>query len=271
MSESDMTMRRFDVVTYEFIPSDESLLETDGFCVVDQISQIYGPLNSKLTRDNFIAEVKRTEQIENNISDWDVEKEGVRVDTLNRILKKHNISFYCFNILNKCFDKYKSTNRHYPLLVYYAVNNHMYWVSDPHKARQLAARNKESNASIISDMFQSYVESDNIFTNEEKDNKPVFKDIAIADLSKEEYKNSIIFYPEVTHLEDLLTEIIDIHGYIPKKIKYRGQHMTRIIYNKHDSNIILSVDELYSSHKRYDFQDVINICKNHNIEWKINL
>ena len=48
MSESDMTMRRFDVVTYEFIPSDESLLETDGFCVVDQISQIYGPLNSKL-------------------------------------------------------------------------------------------------------------------------------------------------------------------------------------------------------------------------------
>ena len=87
MSESDMTMRRFDVVTYEFIPSDESLLETDGFCVVDQISQIYGPLNSKLTRDNFIAEVKRTEQIENNISDWDVEKEGVRVDTLNRILK----------------------------------------------------------------------------------------------------------------------------------------------------------------------------------------
>ena len=69
----------------------------------------------------------------------------------------------------------------------------MYWVSDPHKARQLAARNKESNASIISDMFQSYVESDNIFTNEEKDNKPVFKDIAIADLSKEEYKNSIIF------------------------------------------------------------------------------
>ena len=68
----------------------------------------------------------------------------------------------------------------------------MYWVSDPHNARQLAARNKESNASIISDMFQSYVESDNIFTNEEKNNKPVFKDISVAALSKEEYKAALL-------------------------------------------------------------------------------
>ena len=126
ISESNMTMRSFKVMKYDFIPSDESLLENEGFCVVDQISKIYGPLNNKLTRDNFIKEVKDIERgYENSVIDWDVETNGVRVDTLNKILKKHNISYYCFNVLDKCFDKYKSTNRHYPLMVYYAVDNHM--------------------------------------------------------------------------------------------------------------------------------------------------
>ena len=40
-------------------PSDDSLLEKEGFCVVDQISKIYGPLDNRLTRDKFIAEVKK--------------------------------------------------------------------------------------------------------------------------------------------------------------------------------------------------------------------
>ena len=57
--------------------------------------------------------------------EWDVETNGVRVNTLNDIFESHNISIYCFNVLNKCFDNYKSTNRHYPLMVYYAVDNHI--------------------------------------------------------------------------------------------------------------------------------------------------
>ena len=65
-----------------------------------------------------------------------------------------------------------------------------------------------------------------------------------------------------------MVEIIDIHGYIPKKIKYRGMNITRIVYDKDDSNIILSVDELNCTLKQYNYQDIINICKSHNIEWK---
>ena len=269
ISESNMTMRSFKVMKYDFIPSDESLLENEGFCVVDQISKIYGPLNNKLTRDNFIKEVKDIERgYENSVIDWDVETNGVRVDTLNKILKKHNISYYCFNVLDKCFDKYKSTNRHYPLMVYYAVDNHMYWVSNQHKARQLAARNKESVTSMRTDMFQSYEDSTNIFVDEDKNNKRIFNNIPIIDLNKPEYKNSVIFYPDVTYLFYILVEIIDIHGYIPKKIKYRGMNITRIVYDKDDSNIILSVDELNCTLKQYNYQDIINICKSHNIEWK---
>ena len=86
--ELQSTMRvAFALTTYEFIPPDDSLLEADGFCVVDQISKIYGPLNNRLTRDNFIAEVKAIARRENRIEDWNIEEDGVRVWTLSKILE----------------------------------------------------------------------------------------------------------------------------------------------------------------------------------------
>ena len=124
--QANMTMRSFKVVTYDFIPSDNSLLEKEGFCVVDQISKIYGPLNSKLKSDNCIKEVKDIERERSLSSDWNIENQGVRVSTLNEILRNHNISYYSFDVLGRCFDSYKSTKRHYPLMVYCAVDNHMY-------------------------------------------------------------------------------------------------------------------------------------------------
>ena len=39
-----------------------------------------------------------------NRKEWDI-SQGVRTSTLNVILKKHNFSYYVFDILNKCFDK----------------------------------------------------------------------------------------------------------------------------------------------------------------------
>ena len=76
-------------VKYDFIPSDEKHLENTGMCVVDQISKIYGPLDSKLSRENFIAEVKEEERVCRCGEEWNME-DGVRVQTLNTILTKHN-------------------------------------------------------------------------------------------------------------------------------------------------------------------------------------
>ena len=57
--------------------------------------------------------------------------------------------------MNKCFDAYRSTNRRYPLMIYYSVDHHMYWVNNQHKARQLAARGRASSTLILSYMFTS--------------------------------------------------------------------------------------------------------------------
>ena len=52
---------------------------------------------------------------------------------MNWILKANDISVHPFDIMSKCFGKYISKHRNYPSPVYYAVNNHMYYVRRPHR------------------------------------------------------------------------------------------------------------------------------------------
>ena len=60
--EKEMKMKSVYPVRYEFIPSDEKRLKEEGFCLIDQISSIYGPLLKKLSKDNFIQQCRATEK-----------------------------------------------------------------------------------------------------------------------------------------------------------------------------------------------------------------
>ena len=88
-----------------------------------------------MKREHFI---KQLYQVENNNLDldhkWEI-SDGVRVSTLNAILKEYDISYYCLNIVDKIFDKYISTNRNYDALCYYALNDHMYLIDNLKKCR----------------------------------------------------------------------------------------------------------------------------------------
>ena len=114
--ESTSLLREAIRVEYSSIPSDDKHLKTPGFCVPDQIDAIYGKLNKKLSRDNFIKQCYEIETKNCNIDNalnfgldddkqWEIEY-GVRTSTLNQILKKHDISYYTFDVCNNCFDKY---------------------------------------------------------------------------------------------------------------------------------------------------------------------
>ena len=63
--------------------------------------------------------------------------QGVRAKTLNWILRENDISYHSFDILNKRFDRHVSRHRNYPLLVYYAENDQMYYVGDRRAAMSL--------------------------------------------------------------------------------------------------------------------------------------
>ena len=151
--ESKSLMREAIHIDYSFIPADDKHLINPGFCVPDQIDAIYGKLNKKRSRDNFIKqchEIEDKNQSIDNALNYSIDKErqwniedGVRTSTLNQILKTHDISYYTYDVCNRCFDKYISKNQNYPALVYYSVNNHMYWIGDQKKALSLTRKARD--------------------------------------------------------------------------------------------------------------------------------
>jgi len=98
---------------------------------------------------------------------------------------------------------------------------------------------------------------------------------------QEQYNNSIIFYTTdlvkdgdtwvICDKDDLntgLKEIIKHHQYIPSGIKHDRYRITRIIFQKEGTNIILTMDCNRKSIKDIDYKDVLKICKTHDIEFK---
>ena len=80
----------------------------------------------------------------------------------------NDISYYSFDIIGHGFDSFRSKCRRYPFMVYYAVNNHLYWVGNKEEARKRAGYNKDMDTKVRSDMFQNYTQCKNDFVNEER-------------------------------------------------------------------------------------------------------
>ena len=106
---------------------------------------------------------------------------------LHKFLIKLNISYYAFDITNKCFDKYISTSRNYNALVYFCVNNHMYWVSDKSAALSLTCQARDVEIKMISVVF-----------NEVQFKNPYVKEIQeYQDIETQEFKTDKIYFKNI--------------------------------------------------------------------------
>ena len=141
--------------------------------MLEKILGIYEPLIKHLNKEYFIdlCYQVRGEQrpakkiisaldvgIEGIEDDSDTEawtiKDGVSPDMLKQICQREDISHYCFDITRKCFSKSISKNRNYPALIYYCINNHMYWISSRDKANSLVQQAKDAETKIKSDCIK---------------------------------------------------------------------------------------------------------------------
>ena len=147
----NVKMKAVSYPKYDFIPSDDKLLLNEGFCVLDQFVGFYSHLIPRCTPERFIeicsdymnADVDDLDYGIDGIF-WKIE-DGVSTRCLSRVCEIFDISLYAFDVSNKCFHRHLSKNRHYPPLVYYTVNNHMYWVSDRDKAFSLTRQAREAS------------------------------------------------------------------------------------------------------------------------------
>jgi len=255
-SENSQLMKASSPVEYSFIPADVSLLNNTGFCVPDQFLGIYGPLKKHLTEEHFIKlcyqsrgevqpEKKQISDLDRGIegieddSDseaWNI-KDGVSPDMLKKICEIEDISHYCFDITRKCFSKYISRHRNFPALIYYCINNHMYWISDKETADSLAKKARDIETKIKSQCIkeEEQEKKNNIYTDKER---PILDDILIENLNN--YEIATVIYAK-TNLNEELDLIIEKYNYIPE-IKNHLYKTTQINYKKDGRDIILVVD-----------------------------
>jgi len=190
---------------------------------------------------------------------WNI-KDGVSPDMLKQICQREDISHYCFDITRKCFSKSISKNRNYPALIYYCINNHMYWISNKDEANSLVQQAKDTETKIKSHCIQEDEQAKkNIYTEEDRQ---IIEDIAISDLLN--YEKATIIYSK-TNLNEELDSIIEQYNYIPAIINHRYT-ITQIKFRKDDKDLILVIDPNIEHGMNY--KDVRQLCNKTEIEFK---
>ena len=99
------------------------------------------------------------------------------------ICEKYNISHYAYDVVNKCFLKHVTTHRNYPVLCYYAVNNHQYLIKDTKKIKSLVEKAKDQKSITFFTSILQKKEIENIYLHE------LLENIPITELTN--YKNEI--------------------------------------------------------------------------------
>jgi len=281
-SSSNMMMKKAKPFFYNFINDDRSnLSETDGFCVPDQFLATYGPdanqPNKKciktLTMDRFInlcyevrGESRSLNGLDDGIDDeiyggkkWNIE-DGVSAEMLCKICEILGISHYALDITRKCFLKFISPSRNFPALFYYAVDGHMYHITDKDSCKSLLEKSKDIETKLSSTALkeQSFLtEKQNIFETQE-----IHQNIEIKDLIN--YKNCIMIY-SLNDLSEKLDEILKIYNYIPT-FSSKKCFITKINFQFQKCNITLVVDP--NDKDVCSYQNVQEFCKIFNTEFK---
>ena len=105
--------------------------------------------------------------------------DGITPKMLLDICKHFDISHYAYDISKKCFLKYLSQSRNFPTLVYFAIDNHMYHITNRSEAQSLINGAADVKTKISSSAF-SNEEIKNIFS----DDLPIYENIPISDMKE---------------------------------------------------------------------------------------
>ena len=281
-SPSEMMMKKYTPLKYNFIPSDDKLLSSPGFCVPDVFIGTYSKFIKKLTLDYFIKlcyeargedrTVEKQKSLldfgledeedddDKNKTKWDISK-GVSPVMIKYICKKLNISMYAFDITKQCFLKTISTNRNYPAFIFYAVSNHCYHITDKEETKTLVEKAKDIEHKIKSNCIIEEVIEKNTSNNFSK--MEIKENIKIEELK--DHKNCIIIYNK-NDINEELDKIIGHYNYIPKIYNHKYD-IIYIHFDLDNVNVHLYVDpndDLLSC----DYKYIKSECEKLNLEFR---
>jgi len=187
--------------------------------------------------------------------------DGVSAEMLCKICEKLGISHYALDITRKCFLKYVSPSRNYPALFYYAVDNHMYHITNKDACKSLLEKSKDIETKLSSTALKEQAfltEKENIY-----ETQTIFQNVEIKDLIN--CKSCIIIYTETNDLSEILDQIILQYNYIPT-FSLKKCFITQINFNFENKNITLVIDP--NDKDVCSYKIVQEFCKIFNTEFK---
>ena len=253
-----MTLHLAKPIKYNFIDENITHLKHKGECVKDNMLGTYTPLikDFEIKFDKYATEIA------------EVVDGGYNSLQIHNICKNLDIGLYAFDISKKCFLKHVSKSRNYPTLVYYAINNHMYHVTDKEQVLSLVAKAREMQKNLSSVML-TQKEAKNVF-NEIENQK---EDVPIVDLFNET-ENTIVIYNK-SNLNNELVQLMGM-GIAPEiKRSHRNNISYMIVIPDKDNVNILKKDKIKyhlfadkNDKLEIDHKGIKELCVKNEIEFK---
>ena len=254
---STMFMKAASPMNYTWTTEERKYLKFDGHCVEDNLIGVYGPLIKKFTKIKIIE--LATEYY--NDKNWTPER-GYTPKCIMYICKYFNICMYAYDIMNTCFLKYiipHEKKNNYPVLYYYAINNHMYLVKDPSTCKSLTEKAKDTHS-----FNTSLVEKDkasNPFIE-----LPIYENIDITTLKG--YDSCVVIYNRYSKndINDIFEQCLGLYGIpISKSIQANKSQITRFEYKLDDKIYIICHDP---NDDNFNWAIIKKLCEKHYVEFR---
>jgi Zn finger protein HypA/HybF involved in hydrogenase expression len=248
-----------DHYNYQLVDEEKKhlLSGVDGFCVIDNLVGVYGPLIKGLDSKEKIIKIC-TEYYLNYDNVIFNPKDGISASCIDHICHLFQISHYAYDVNDQCFIKHVVKHRNYPALCYYAIDNHMYLVKSK-KVKSLVEKAKEKTKTINTSALEE-LKQVNIFTT-----MNIHENINVEDYHK--YESCIFIYSRRTQeINDILKNIIEHYKIIPTSIRSNKTKVTYFEVEINDVNYICVLDPNHGADMSY--KRIQELCKKHDIEFK---
>lgn len=256
-------------VNYDYIKEYKGFLDTTkNMCVIDNISGYIG-----INKDLLISKIRKYyNEIEKEEDDfgfpveinWQPE-DGVSPEAVQYLCKFYDVTHYCYDVTKKCILKNISKSRNRKSLCYFAVNGHMYLITDENMKKSMMEKAKDNNDKIKTVLIDDVTASkQNIF-----EKLDIHENIEVKDVTK--YKSCIFMYTRdgtKNDLNEILIEFIKTYNLIPsqKNITSMNHKIIKfsITLNNEVYYFVLDPNE---GHRNIDYKLVKKLCQAHNIEF----